>query len=361
VQIPLFLGRVGQFSRPPDTLDHLHLHPAVVTLGNEYLMAAGGDPAAGFDGAVPDIYDAAFWKTFHGQLPLPRSPKSMAVVVVRQASDAQLVTKLLVIDTGGATWLNLVDDTTSPVTPPPDFDFSEIAGGDTFEVPGGSETAPTPPTVYIVGATRATGEPTNKVLRIDANQNAEFRVLTLATPRLGAGASIVGGTLVVAGGTDAGPMVEVLSQSQTSFTPLAFAADSTAGLGISALDATTAVAAGGKDPLTGTGAAVRTFDTTCSANCATTELATLPVALDRTKVFVLDGNRILVMGESVDGQNRAFLVSTTDSQASVEEKPLREPRQGAAPVLLPNGQVGVVGGQLLDTGTPVLTLEAFIP
>jgi hypothetical protein len=183
----------------------------------------------------------------------------------------------------------------------------------------------------------------------------------LGTPRVGAGASVVGTTLVVAGGTDAGPMAEVLSASQTSFTPLSYPSDATTGLGVAAVDATTAAAAGGKDPATGAAAAVRTFDTTCATDCTTTEVVAMPVALDRTKVFVIDGNRMLVIGESDDGQDRAFLVDTAGAQPTVDEKPLREPRKGATPTLLPNGQVGLVGGQLVDTGAPALTIEAFIP
>lgn len=353
VRIPVFLGRVGQFSRPPEALDTLHVHPAVVSLGNEYVFAAGGDSVVGFDGAVPDIYDVAIWRPFHGQPPLPRAPKSMAFVVVRPAPDVASVPALFLVDGGGATWLNLSNDAASSVTSPGGLDFSEIAGGDAFTLPDHS--------VYVVGATRPSGAPTDKVLRIDGGNNAQFTVLTLGTPRLGAGASVVGSTLVIAGGTNAGPMAEVLTTSQTSFTPLPFAVDATAGLGLAARDATTAVAAGGKDPVTGTGSGVRALDTTCAADCTTLELATLPIALDRTKVFVIDDNRILVMGESEDGQNRAFLVDTTDAAPSVDEKLLREPRKGATPVLLPNGQVGIVGGQLVDTAAPALTLEVFIP
>jgi hypothetical protein len=351
VRIPLFLGRVGQFSRPPDTLEHLHLHPVVVSLGHEYVIAAGGDAVVGSDGATPDIYDQAIWRTLRSQPPLPRAPKSMAIVVVVPTPTSDPMAELFVADDGGATWLNLSTDGTSPIPAPTGLDFSEIDGGDALTLPDG--------TVYVVGATRAAGMPTDKVLRIDAK--AELRVLTLGTPRVGAGASVVGTTLVVAGGSGAGPMAEVLSASQTSFTPLTYPADATTGLGVAALDAMTAVAAGGKDPTTGASAAVRTFDTTCAVDCTTSDVATLPLVLDRTRVFVIDGNRMLVVGESEDGQDHAFLVDTAGPQPSVDEKALREPRKGATPTLMPNGHVGLIGGQLVETGAPALTIEAFIP
>jgi len=343
VSVPIFVGRLGTWSRPPDLLEHPHLHPLVGVTLHEFVIAAGGDPVAGANTAVPDIYDGAAWLTLLGQPPLPRAPKSMVLVG----------SALLAVDDDGATWVNLSNDQTNVVTTLPDklTSFSEIAGGDTITLPDGTR--------YIIGGTRPTGDPTDKVLRIDSQ--AAFRVITLGTPRLGAAATMIGTTIVVAGGTAAGPMAEVLTADELAFTPLSLPADPTAGLGLAPLDATTAVAAGGKDPGTGTAASVRTFDISCTASCATTDVATLPLALTRTKVFVVGPDKILATGESDDGENHAYLIDKSVSPSMVTEKPLREPRKGATPFSLPSGQAALLGGQRVDTGATAATIEAFIP
>jgi hypothetical protein len=186
-------------------------------------------------------------------------------------------------------------------------------------------------------------------------------VLTLGTPRLGAAAAVVGTKLVVAGGTDMGPMIEVLNDDETAFVASSFPPDPTQGLGVTALDATNALAVGGKDPATGTAAGLRTLDVACAASCATTELAALPMALGRTKAFVLAPNRIMVTGESDDGQNHALLVDTSAAPPTFTEKVLREPRKGATAIWLPTSQVGFVGGQVVATGASATSIEAYFP
>jgi hypothetical protein len=168
-------------------------------------------------------------------------------------------------------------------------------------------------------------------------------------------------TLVVVGGSSSGDWAEALSAKENGFAPLPLTAASTAGLGLAPLDEKMAVVAGGKDLSTGASASVRIFDSMCTLGCTTSDVVMLPTALARTKVFVVGGGKILVVGESDDGENHAFVVDTSAAPVSVVEQPLREPRKEATALVLPNTLPGLAGGIRVDTGAPALTIEAFFP
>jgi hypothetical protein len=340
--VPMFLARSGGWSRPPDALEHPHKKPVVVTAFDEYVIATGGDPVPGVDGSVPDFYDLANWLTLKSQPAFPRAAKSAAVVLG----------VMLVIDDAGATWLDLVNDKTAQATAPDGLTFAEIAGGDTVRMSDGSQ--------LIVGATRGAGDPTEKVLRIAQDRTLSF--VSLNTPRLGAAAGLVGDKLVVAGGSSQGAGVEVLNETQSAFVPLALPADPTTGLGLATLQGTTALLAGGKDPTTGAAGSARTLDVSCGAACATSDLGPLPSTLGGSHVFSVDSSKALVIGDSDDGETHAFLASVGSGKLEVAETTLRERRKGATATILPNGQVGVVGGLSVDgADKAVSTLEAFFP
>jgi len=349
-----FVGRAGGWSRAPGTLGQFHFHSLVAPAFSKYVIAVGGDPVAASAPTVLDSYDMDVWAPFQGMAaPLPRSPKSLVIGYAPDPDGVDIDIEMLSIDDTDASWFNIslgVTDVT--FTPPPGLDLAEIAGGETIPLPDG--------TVYVIGATRSVGAATSKVLRIDAT--GQFQVLSLTTPRQGAAAAAIGKSLVVAGGAAEGAGAEVLDPAENAFVPLALPADPIAGLGIAGLSPTTAILVGGADPSTGTPGSVRTFDVTCAtANCGLNEVATLPIPLVRTKGFSLQAGKTLVLGESDDGENHAFLLDTSSDAPSVLEKPLREPRKGATPVLLPNSQVGLVGGQRTDSGAPSLTIEVFFP
>jgi hypothetical protein len=337
-KIPIFVARSSTWSRPPENLEHARTHPITAVAWHQFVIAAGGE-VKDASPAVPDVYDAINWQAQKTQPPLPRAPKSMVLVG----------TTLLCIDDTGATWIDLYDDRQANEPAPPGLAFSEIAGGDVFELVDGS--------FYVVGATRTTGEPTSKVLRID--KNGVLKSVTLSAPRLGAAAGVVAGNLVVWGGSAEGPGAEVLNKPGDAFSPLSFPPDPTAGLGLATFDGTTALLAGGKDPMTGAAGAFRIFDAICAADCAATELAMPSLALQRTRVFPLAPGNLLVTGDSDDGEFRAFTVVISNGTAEVTERPLRERRKGATSLLLPNGQPGVLGGQDPETAAPTLSIETF--
>jgi hypothetical protein len=336
--IPLFVGRSAAWSRPAGSLELGRNFPCAAVAISQFVIAAGGE-GTDLKLAVPDIYDAIHWKVIPKQSELPRAPKSMAV-----AGRA-----LLVIDDTGAAWVDL-DGYEKPREPmaPMGLTFGEVSGGEVVELPDGSS--------YVVGGTRLSGEPTAKVLRID--RYGFFRALTLATPRRGAAAGVVAGNLVVWGGSADGAGAEVLNKAQDGFTALPFPADPTSGLGIANLEGNIAVLAGGKDAMSAA-APVRTFDVTCGADCATSDLTTLPVTLQRTHVYPLASGHFLVTGDAEDGEFRAFSLLTASGTPEIVERPLRERRKGATSLRLPNGQPAVLGGQNPETMDLVRNIESF--
>jgi hypothetical protein len=347
-----FVARSGGWSRAPEGLAQPHMHSVIVQALAKYVIALGGDAVGSANLTMPDTYDVSLWQTFSGVPQLPSTPKSLVVGYAVDPDGIDTDVELLMIDDTSASWFNVTLGITDvAITAPTGLTFAEIAGGQAIALPDN--------TVYVVGATRQDGAPTDKVLRISAS--GTFQTLVLGTPRVGAAAAVVGNALVVAGGSATGAGAEVLNAGETAFVPLAFPADPTAGAGLAAFDMTKGILVGGKDPSTGMAATIRTLDTSCTASCTLADSATLPVALSRTQVFALAPTQWLALGESDDGENHAYSIGTSGSQLSVVEKVFREPRKGATPVLLPNSQVGVLGGERVDTGAPTMTVEAYFP
>lgn len=342
LSVPVFVARSRGWSRPPGVLEHPHRKPAVVSALHQYVIAAGGEPLPGIDGSVPDFYDVGTWTTLPSEPALPRAPKSAGVVA----------NQLLLIDETGASWLDLGSEVVTAAMAPDGLTFAEIAGGQAVEMADG--------TLFIVGATRSTGDPTSKVLQVGTD--GTLHALALVTPRLGAAAGAVGDKLVIAGGSAAGAGVEVLNATQSAFVTLGVAADATTGLGLAALDATTMLLAGGKDPTTGAPAQVRTLDVSCGAVCTASDLGPMPIALRDARVFLPAASDLLVTGESDDGETHAFSLTTGAAVATIAELPLRERRKGASPVIMANGQVALIGGVSADAAeTAITSIEAFAP
>jgi len=337
-QIPLFIGRVGGLSRAPGDLVYPHKHPQMAVLYHGYLLISGGDDAS----ANLDVYDMARWQAAPKQQPLPKAPESWAIAG----------SKLLLIDHDGAIWLDMSTYATSAVDLPVGFELAEILGGQTIGNPGDPQ--------YIVGATRVTGEPTDQVLRVDAD--ATLHLLKLVTPRLGAAAAMAGKQLLVVGGSDTGAGAEFSDSDGTSFGALPFTADATVGAALVAQDATSAMLAGGRDPATDEISGFRSLDLECAQDCAPVAIANADFAFDQPRLFTLGTSQLLAVGEEpTSGETRVFTFDTGIGHP-LNEFALREPRTSASAFMLPNGQVGVLGGYTLaDPETAAPSVELFIP
>jgi len=322
------------------------------------------------------MYDLAVLLPVTPQPALPRAPKS--IVVVNTAA--------LLIDDTGATWVDLFDRTmkSEAVAPGNGFTFGQVAGGDV--VRSGTSGADQ----YVVGATRA-GAPTNWILHVGGAGN--LSAFTLTTARTGAAAGVLPGGLYVSGGTvegsTAGGNVESCSTTQCPGNPSTLLPDAPDPFANHAIvdgvlpfavtnpgmtapppnpdgtPATTPVAflVGGASGA-GEAGGIRTFNLNCTTpmDCTISPpRATLP-ALTRTRAFFLGPStspQLLVVGETSDGENHAFLADPLTDPIAPTEIALRERRKGASVALFPSGLVGVVGGTDATTGAAIKSFELF--
>lgn len=330
--VPVFIQRTGEFARMPATVGDARESPVTELVIGRYLLVSGGgtgsDPSS-------QIYDTASLSAFTAPPSMPRVPASIAAVG----------TDLLVIDTNGATWLELSDNTTGDAAAPSGGTYAEIAGGKTVEDGTGVS--------YVVGATRTKGDATPRVLRIDTDGTLTF--LALTEPRLGAAATWVAGRgLVVVGGSSQGAGAEILPPGATaSPTALAYPADATTGQGVAALDGSHVVVAGGADPA-GNPVAPHVLDLGCSGTCTPQTWANgPPMALTPSQVVALGfggaPNDALLVGDDSSGASHAFRITSSGST----ELTFKIPRRGARIVPLAIPAVAIVGGANV--------VESFVP
>lgn len=338
--IPLFMGRVGGLSRGPGDLVFSWRHPQMAVLYHAYLLVSGGDDAS----ANLDIYDMAKWAAAPKQSPLPKVPGSWAISG----------SKLLLIDETGGIWVDLSSSTLaqSAVDVPDDLRYAEIIGGETIGSPGDPQ--------YIVGGTRTTGEATDQVLRVDAD--GTLHLLKLNTPRLGAAAAMVNGQLLVVGGSGTGAGAEVSDSAGTGFTELPFDADAKQGAALAPLDDNTVILAGGRDPASDDEiSGFRTMDLTCAEDCTQTEIAKADFAFTHPRLFPLPNQQVLAVGEDPATEETHVFTFDTGIGHAMNEFALRAPRRLASAFMLPNGQVGVLGGLTLTDDAPTSSVELFFP
>ena len=322
LSIPIFVQRANEMARMPAPLASAREAPLVQLVVGRYVFVAGGADAAA--ATTTEIYDVATLSLLPSPPTLARPPRSIAA----------LGTKLLIVDDGGATWLELADNTTTAATAPAGGKFAEIAGGATVEANDG--------TSYVVGATRTQGDPTARVLRVAADGTLSFVALSAA--RAGAAAVwIEGRGLVVAGGSSSAPGVEVVAAGATSSAKLAFPPDPIAGGGASQLDATHVLLAGGADPGNADPAAggpPRVVDLGCGNGCAAAPWNVTMPRLATAQLRRIDDTSALAVGDDASGASHAFVLRSTEAR----EVPFKAPRRGARAVRLLAPAIAVIGG-----------------
>ncbi|MCL2777988.1 MAG: hypothetical protein FWD73_08285 [Polyangiaceae bacterium] len=317
-QMSVFVQRMGEFARLPQTPSYALASPIVGIANGRYIFWASGTSTG--------LYDLFLLAPTTSAPVLSRAAKSMAI----------FGTTVLVIDDSGATTLDLTTGSTSDIAAPTGGNFGDVAGGAAVYAPDGS--------LAIVGATREANatSATSRVLRIDASGTATF--VNLATPRAGACAAWVEGHgLVVYGGSSDFAGAEVLDATATTASPLAFPPDPVIGCGATALDGHRVIIAGGQGSTSDPNAfsPARVIDVACASNCVpapATGAAEVPLA--RAQASTVGSDVALVVGDDANGQTRAYRVTPTD----IREIALKVPRSGGRLVTMPTGGAAVVGG-----------------
>jgi hypothetical protein len=324
---PIFVQRTGEFARMP-SLPDARPSPTLALLGGRLLfVGAGSDSALSL---TTQLYDFAYFGALVSAPSLPRAPKSFAVV----GSVAWL------IDDDGATAFDFFGNTHVEVVGPFGGSFSEVAGGATVYASDGSQ--------YVVGATRVAPQASKTVLAIDA-AGASPSWVTLSDARLGAAAAWVDGRgLVVAGGSETLPGVEIIGPNAKTGSALCYPPDPSIGSAAVMLDGEHVLLAGGVTP-TGEDAGVRIIDLTRTTGCVPTPWAALPTPLTAAQAFASDSATALVVGSDQAGTTRVFRLTN----ASATEVATKVAHNGARAIVSPFGGVLIYGG--------ARELESYVP
>jgi len=129
-----------------------------------------------------------------------------------------------------------------------------------------------------------------------------------------------------------------------------------------ALDENTAYLAGGSDPAnTDEIAGFRIMDLNCSEACTQVEIAKADFAFTHPRLFRLSGDQLLAVGEDPQTEETHVFTFDTGIGHALHEFALNTPRTSASAFLLPNGQVGVLGGSELGSDTAAASVEFFFP
>jgi hypothetical protein len=312
--LEVFAQRTGELARLPRSA----AAPGAPRLGitvARYVVAASGTDLS--------LYDLLLLKPVVGLPALPRPARSLVT----------FGTAAIVIDEQGASTVDLSTGTSSDLPAPPGGTFAEIAGGATVTLADGS--------AYVVGGTRTSGGPSQRVLVISSAGVTSFA--TLAAPREGACATWVDGRgLVVVGGGDAkAPGAELLVNAAQA-TPLPYPADLVKRCGAATLDASHVIVAGGAgSPADVEGVApARVLDLACTTDCKPVVWSGV-LPLVRSEVFALSPTAVLIAGDDASGASRMFRATSEGTR----EIALRVPRRDARLVALPiKGTVALVGG-----------------
>jgi hypothetical protein len=336
--VPVFAQRLAEWSRAPGELLEGRSGAVATTVGERFLMLAGGD---GNTAGGVSYYDMLSWGAASGAS-LARTPRSLVPSLDGGA--------VLVVGDDGATWIDFAAGNTSEAGLPSGLDsFARVAGGRVILAPDGS--------AYLVGATRP-GAPSDALLIVAPDRT--LRAARLSGERQSAAAAWVEGRgLAVAGGSSSAPGVELLAEDASVATALPYPSDASIGAGAVASGGARIVLIGGEQAAGE--APPRRIDLSCTSDCTAEDLgAPLGVALGQSEAFLLAGDRVLVVGADAtsNDEQRCFVLAL--SNGSVSEVPFREPRRGAALVPAPNGTLAFIGGEHAD-GSPALRVETFFP
>jgi hypothetical protein len=343
--LPVFVQRTLQWARPPGGLKMAHVGGVTGAIGERYVTLTSGAKAAGdTSSSKPTQVDAYDLFSLDGAVSaaLPRVPETIVTIGSVQ----------LLLGSDGATWVDYsgTDPATDPALPTGLASFGDVAGGTTVYDVTGART-------FVVGGTRH-GSASKAVLQV--GDDGTLVAYTLLVARKGAAATYVDGVgLVVAGGSDSAPGVEVLGVGANVFSPRGYDPDLVEGAAAVTDGAHGIALLGGT--LAGAAAPTRLLDATCSIGCKSTEAmgATLPVVMPAPAVFRFVGTKSIVIGDEQGGMTRTFIVDLGGG-GTISELLLKEPRRGATPMPTPLGTLALLGGEHAD-GTPALTMESFFP
>ncbi|PIE05315.1 MAG: hypothetical protein CSA75_05385, partial [Sorangium cellulosum] len=316
-QVPIFVGRTNEMSRPTGELGISRTDGVAAIVDGRFIVSLGGSNVRNLDGSAADpatfaAYDMGEWVPSKVHETFPRTPRTLAIVQGRFG---------LAIDDAGASWYDFATNSASDVEPPVGVTFADLAGGQVIY--GESET-------YVVGPTRDKSSST--VLRIALD--GALSAIRLDAPRAGVAATYVGDRgLVIAGGHDTEPGAILLTSEATSFAPLAFSPDPVQGAGAVDIGNGQVLLSGGRNgPVP---AATRILDLACTAHCEPSRLSESldPVGVSFAWVRATSPDEVIVVGpQDTSKATQVIRIHGLNTAPVMETLSLRKPRYGATPL-----------------------------
>ncbi len=321
----VLVQRGGRAISLPGTLATAPATPVLAVMNARTLAFASSSSTQ----PVLEMYDLATYQPLSTRFTLSSAPASLLAQGDR----------ILLVDGTRAEWLDTAAATFEQATLPTGALTGDLSGGKTWTTDDGVS--------LLVGATRAAGAPTKQVLVVETDT---MRIATLATPRLGAGATWVPGVgLVVCGGASALPALELLAPNASAAVTLATPVDPADARACATLASGRVLVAGGKLP-DGTGAPTWLFDPKCKSDCAPTVWPS-PAEVVAAPQLAAIGSLAFLVGQDSSGNIVGYELGASAATAIA----LPTKRTTAAITLLPTGAIGIVGGaSRLDQFVPTL-------
>jgi hypothetical protein len=347
--LPVFTQRTNEWARLPNPPTDARQNPTLAILSGEFLFIGGGSWSMANTSAAETIqlYDFAPLAPVSSPPTLPLVPLSMPVIGT---------VALILGPDGSAGYYDFSQDIQGNVSPPTsEYTFADVAGGQViYDYDGNSGTLDA---VFVVGATRTLGTPTQAVLEIDATNTSVTAYpsgnliwLSLSAPRLGAAAAWTGSELVITGGSATAAGVETIlpTGSPVSGTPnTQFPPDPSMGAGAAQYGGGPyqVLLAGGVTP-TGEDPGVRLLNLNCTQPCTTgltTVWGSLSTPVTSASTFLITGNgatstmspyaALVVGNELVSGLTHTYLLN---SAGATELQP-KVPHYNASAIQSPLG------------------------
>lgn len=330
--VPLVVGRAGKLGRVDQLGDSFNTPVEFSgTIASRYLFSVSGREGR--------LYDLGLWRASDAfEVPCPSETDcKVETVFVHQGWTA------VFIGPSGASYL---DFTTG------DSGFlKDLEGGTYANVSGGQVITGPDDETYVVGGTR-TSSPSDRVLRVEADNT--LSVIRLAAARQGAAAAYLPGRgLLVVGGSADAAGAEQLKPGADAFDTLDLPSDATSGAAIFEASAGIIRVGGsfGDAP-----AEMLRLDLGCAAPCSAETAGPALDSKDPVQLQTTESGDILLLSSDNASNGALYRVVAENLPVTLEPLSATERTPGLLS-LLPTGQVALTGGS--SGGSPSTLLEIY--
>ena len=329
--VPLVVGSAGKLGRVDQPAESFSAPIEFSgSIASRYLFSVSGREGR--------LYDLGLWRASQAfDVPCPSETDcTIETVLVQQGWTA------VFIGPSGASYLDFSTGATGFL--------EDLDGGGYADVSGGQVLSGPDDEIYVVGATR-TSAPSDRVLRIAADNT--LSVIRLASARQGAAAAYLAGRgLLVVGGSADAAGAEQLKPGADAFDTLDLPSDATSGAGLFESSAGI-IRVGGA--LADAPAEMQRIDLGCAAPCPKQRAGPAVDSSAPVQLQTIEGGEVLLLGTGSDGNGALYRIDADSLPVSLEPVSTT-PRSPGLLSLLPTGQVALTGGSSGSSASTLLEI-----